>query len=58
MATAQKAGARIYDASRGMQYRKAHVEGARWVTRARLTRKMPATRPSSFSARQSNWLPG
>ena len=37
VATAQKAGARIYDASRGMQYRKAHVEGARWVTRARLT---------------------
>ncbi|WP_180898169.1 rhodanese-like domain-containing protein [Martelella soudanensis] len=33
---AQASGARLYDASRGMEYRKAHVEGARWVTRARL----------------------
>ncbi|WP_434291191.1 rhodanese-like domain-containing protein [Celeribacter sp. SCSIO 80788] len=31
------AGTKVYDASRGMSYRKAHVEGARWVTRARLT---------------------
>ena len=28
--------ATILDASRGMDYREAHIEGARWVTRARL----------------------
>lgn len=31
------AGARLLDASRGLDYRAGHVEGARWVTRARLT---------------------
>lgn len=31
-------GAQFFDASRGMDYRKAHVSGAKWVTRARLTR--------------------
>lgn len=36
-AKAVENGARLYDASRGMDYRKAHVEGARWVTRARLS---------------------
>jgi rhodanese-related sulfurtransferase len=30
------AGAVLLDASRGLDYRDAHVEGARWVTRARL----------------------
>lgn len=31
-------GAVLLDASRGLDYREAHVEGARWVTRARLDR--------------------
>ncbi|MCA2013605.1 hypothetical protein LCM17_19095 [Cereibacter sphaeroides] len=31
------AGATLLDASRGLDYRAGHVDGARWVTRARLT---------------------
>lgn len=36
--TALAGGAVLLDASRGLDYRDAHVEGARWVTRARLDR--------------------
>jgi len=37
VAQAVAQGARLYDASRGMSYREAHIEGATWVTRARLS---------------------
>ncbi|MCR4266895.1 rhodanese-like domain-containing protein [Nitratireductor sp. ZSWI3] len=33
---ANRPGLRLLDASRGMEYRAGHVEGAEWVTRARL----------------------
>ena len=38
---AMRSGAVLLDASRGMDYRNAHVEGALWVTRARLDRAVP-----------------
>lgn len=41
----QATGAMILDASRGMHYRRGHIRGARWVTRARLDHlDIPKTR--------------
>src|SRR5690606_1609431 len=37
---AVRPGLRLFDASRGMDHRAAHVEGSQWVTRARLTADM------------------
>ncbi len=45
------AGARIFDASKGLDYRSGHIEGATWVTRARLD-------PSSISDAQGFVLTG
>tara|TARA_R110001583_G_scaffold195257_2_gene370984 strand:- start:45701 stop:47293 length:1593 start_codon:yes stop_codon:yes gene_type:complete len=45
VAQAVSQGARLYDASRGMSYREAHIEGATWVTRARLSATDAGTAP-------------
>lgn len=38
-------GAHLYDASRGVDYRKAHIENAEWVSRAHLTKVDDRKRP-------------
>lgn len=57
-AKALESGARFYDASRGMDYRKAHVEGARWVTRARLNTEDAGEQPVIVFGRTAQLVGG
>ena len=56
---AMRSGAVLLDASRGMDYRHAHVEGALWVTRARLDRvAAPKEAPVIVTGRLRDLLAG
>ena len=52
-------GAILLDASRGLDYREAHVEGARWATRARLAALgLPKDRPIVVTGRSRLLIAG
>ncbi|WP_420349559.1 rhodanese-like domain-containing protein [Pelagibius sp.] len=57
--TATSAGAVLLDASRGMDYRSAHVDGALWATRARLDRlQLPKGTPIVVTGRSRTLMAG
>ncbi|WP_421706581.1 rhodanese-like domain-containing protein [Algihabitans sp.] len=52
-------GAVLLDASRGLDYRKGHIEGARWVTRARLNcLDLPTATPIIVTGRSRPLIAG